>query len=259
LNPGSLVVVGTGIRTLGHLTTEAIAWIRLAGAVPYVVSDPIAEAAIRQLNPGGAESLAVFYGEGKPRAQTYAQMVERILACVRAGKSTCAVFYGHPGVFVTPSHEAVRRARAEGYEARMLPAVSAEDCLFADLGIDPAAQGCQSYDATDFLINTRRLDPTSAVVLWQIGIAGDWTYRQNGYDLAALPLLIEKLRAYYRPDHPVVVYEAAVLPGCAPRVLQVPLAALSATSLSVASTLYIPPANPPVRDVAVYQQLGLAV
>lgn len=41
-------------------------------------------------------------------------MIERILQSVRSGGMTCAIFYGHPGVFVYPAHEAIRRARAEG-------------------------------------------------------------------------------------------------------------------------------------------------
>src|SRR5688500_4981316 len=95
---GQLVVVGTGLRTTGHLTTEAIAWIRAADKVLYVVGDPIAEEVLRDLNPDGVESLQVLYGEGKERLQTYDQMVDRILTCVRSGARTCAAFYGHPGV-----------------------------------------------------------------------------------------------------------------------------------------------------------------
>jgi len=34
----------------------------------------------------------------------------------------------------------------------MLPAISSEDCLYADLGVDPATTGNASYDATDFLL-----------------------------------------------------------------------------------------------------------
>src|SRR2546429_6584747 len=45
-----------------------------------------------------------------------------------------------------------RQAREEGFEAEMLPAVSAEDCLFADLGVDPGDEGCQSFEATSFLL-----------------------------------------------------------------------------------------------------------
>ena len=110
---GSLVVVGTGIRTVGHLTLEAIAWMSKADKVLYVVGDPVAEDVIAQVNPDGAESLAKLYAEGKPRLQTYEEMVQRILECVRGGMLTCVACYGHPGVFVHPSHEAIRRARSE--------------------------------------------------------------------------------------------------------------------------------------------------
>ena len=61
---------------------------------------------------------------------------------VRLGKVVVGVFYGHPGIFVAPSHRAISIARAEGYEAKMLPAVSAEDSLYADLGVDPSRCGC---------------------------------------------------------------------------------------------------------------------
>ena len=80
---------------------------------------------------------SLFTVEGRSRLDTYQDMVDRILACVREGSDVCVAFYGHPGVFVYPSHEAIKRARIEGYKATMLPGISAEDCLFADLGIDP--------------------------------------------------------------------------------------------------------------------------
>jgi hypothetical protein len=200
---GSLVVVGTGIRTVGHLTMEAVAWIKQAGKVLYVVGDPVAEAMLKELNPGGAESLTVMYAEGKQRIETYNEMVERTLACIRAGMLTCMACYGHPGVFVYPSHESIRRARAEGYSARMLPGISSEDCLFADLGVDPGIGGCQSYEATDFLLNGRVIDPSSSVILWQIGVVGDATFKAAGYDLSAMPLLVERLLAIYPASHPM--------------------------------------------------------
>ena len=79
----------------------------------------------------------MYYGEGLERMHTYEAMVQHILAEVVASKRVVAAFYGHPGVCTYPTHESVRRARAAGLPARMLPAVSAEDCLFADLGVDP--------------------------------------------------------------------------------------------------------------------------
>src|SRR5216683_1496595 len=114
------------------------------------------------------------------RMYAYNATVEHILGCVRTGDKTVGAFYGHPGVFVYPSHEAIRRARSEGYSAKMLPGISAEDCLFADLGIDPAVCGCQTFEATDFLLHGRRIDPSSSVVLWQIGVVGDMTFKTAG-------------------------------------------------------------------------------
>lgn len=238
---GRLIVIGTGIRAFGQLTMEAVAWMQQADKLFYLVNEPIAEGIIQNLNPRGAESLAGLYQEGQPRIQTYYRMVEAILTPVRAGATTVAAFYGHPGVFAFPSHESIRQARQAGYEARMLPGISAEDCLFADLGVDPAESGCQSYEATDFMIKGHRLDATSAVVLWQIGIVGDVTFKRGGYDLSALPHLVARLGQDYPMDHPVVIYEAAVLPACEPRIEWLPLGGLPAAHVSATSTLYIPP------------------
>jgi uncharacterized protein YabN with tetrapyrrole methylase and pyrophosphatase domain len=252
---GSLIVVGTGIRTVGHLTTEAIAWMHSADKVLYVVGDPVAEAVIKQLNPNGAESLSGMYAEGRPRIDTYNAMVERILECVRSGLLTCLACYGHPGVFVYPSHESIRRARSEGFSAKMLPGVSSEDCLFADLGVDPGTSGCQSYEATDFLANGRRIDPTSSVILWQVGSVGDATFKRGMCDLSALPLLIERLLQYYRSTHVMYLYKAALFPGCEPIIWPVPLHALGQVCLSEGFTLYIPPAYPTVADPATYDRM----
>ena len=253
---GSLVVVGTGIRTVGHLTMEAVAWIRQADKVLYVVGDPVAEAMLKELNPGGAESLSVLYAEGKQRIDTYNQMVERTLECIRGGLLTCMACYGHPGVFVYPSHESIRRARAEGFSARMLPGISAEDCLFADLGVDPGIMGCQSYEATDFLVNRRVIDPTSSVVLWQIGVVGDATFQKTGYDLSAMPLLIERLLSIYPATHPMYLYEAAVFHGCEPVIRQITAPELAQGPLSAGYTLYIPPAYQTLSDPTTYYRMS---
>lgn len=255
--PGSLIVVGTGIRTVGQLTTEAIAWIKAADIVLYLVADPVAEEAIRELNPQNAMSLRGYYGEGVVRTQSYEAMIEHIMSCVRAGQRTCAAFYGHPGVFAYPSHESIRRARAEGHIARMLPGVSAEDCLFADLGVDPAVNGCHSIEASDFLLHDRIIDTSSALVLWQVGVVGDWTYRRDGYELGALPMLVAKLTALYGVAHEAIVYEAATLPGLPPRALPIALTHISPAYVNAGSTLYVPPLRRKVLNHTVASALGV--
>lgn len=238
----ALVIVGTGIKTTGQLTVEAIAWIQQADAVVYVVGDPIAEAVIQRLNPA-SEDLAIYYEEGRQRIHAYQAMIEHILRLVRSGRLTVGAFYGHPGVFAYPSHESMRRARAEGYEARMLPGISAEDCLFADLGVDPAVGGLQTYEATDFLINAPVIDNSTQLIIWQIGTLGDLTYHRARYDTSAMPLLVQRLATYYPLAHAITVYEAPMFPGVEPMIAQIPLYSLPDFPITAGMTLYIPPAR----------------
>jgi uncharacterized protein YabN with tetrapyrrole methylase and pyrophosphatase domain len=95
-----------------------------------------------------------------------------MLRAVRAGHDVLGVFYGHPGVFVSPSHRAIAMAREEGYKAKMLPGISAEDYMFADLEFDPSQYSCNTYEATELLLRDRPLDPTIQHIIWQVGSVG---------------------------------------------------------------------------------------
>jgi uncharacterized protein YabN with tetrapyrrole methylase and pyrophosphatase domain len=226
-----------------------------ADVVLSVVAEPGMQAVLEELNPK-TESLHHLYEIGESRGEAYEAMAEEIVRRVREGKTVVAAFYGHPGVFVAPSHEAIRKARAEGYRATMLPAVSAEDCLFADLGVDPSRFGCQSYEATDFLVHRRRIDPTAALVLWQIGTVGSTvaaaTTRPTG-----LPVLVEVLLEHYPVEHEVTVYEASPYPGFDPLVRTVRLGELSAEHVTALCTLYVPPREAAPLDLAMIDRLGL--
>jgi hypothetical protein len=181
-----------------------------------------------------------------------------MLAPVRRGAWVCTAFYGHPGVFVDPSHDAVARARAEGYAARMLPGISAEDCLYADLGLDPGEDGCQSFEATDFLVHRRRFDPRSLLVLWQIGAIGVLTYRPGTlWSRRGLRVLREELGRHYRADHRVIVYEASPFPVCPPRIDELPLSRLPAAAVTIASTLVVPPTRALHSDQTMLDRLRL--
>jgi uncharacterized protein YabN with tetrapyrrole methylase and pyrophosphatase domain len=202
----------------------------------------VAAQAITLLNPR-ARSLEHCYVVGEPRRAAYGRMVEEILAPVREGRQVCAAFYGHPGVFVFPSHEAIAQARREGHPARMLPGISAEDCLFADLGIDPATAGCQSYEATGFLELRPAVETRAALVLWQVGVVGSADHSAEAV-APGLDALVDALLQIYPGDHEVVVYEASQYPGIAPIVRPVGLAALT-EAVTPKSTLYVPPLRAP--------------
>ena len=206
----------------------------------------MAAAWIERTNPN-ARSLDSFYEAGKERRQIYAAISDEIVARVRNGAEACAVFYGHPGVFAWAGHDAIRRLQAEGFPARMLPGVSAMDCLVADLGLDPAPSGSQSYEATDFLVRQRTIDTGALLILWQIGFIGTWHY-EPVENIRALPLLVERLLQLYPADHEAILYEASPYPVAESIVQRVPVTSLPEAAVSPVATLVVPPREEPEFD-----------
>jgi uncharacterized protein YabN with tetrapyrrole methylase and pyrophosphatase domain len=255
---GALIVVGTGIQWAGQTTLAARRAIEVADRVLFAVADAGTVAWLRSLRP---DAISLRYGEsdGPPRRVIYRQMVDDILAELRCGLRVCAVFYGHPGVFASPSHEAIRKARLEGFSARMLPGVSFLDCLFADLGLDPGHEGCIAYEATDFLIRRRPFDAYTPLVLSQIAAIGN----PDVFNPAAtdriqrgLAALGEALSARYPASHEVIVYDASTHPIEPPRIEPHPLGELGSAKVSDVSTLYVPPVAKAPIDQAMLARLA---
>lgn len=237
---GELIAVGTGIKSIAHVTTEGRNAIKSADKVLYILADFLSTEWINGLN-SQAENMKFFYEDGKHRAISYCEMNEYTLGFVRQGLKVCVVYYGHPGVFCAPAHMSVLQAREEGYAAQMLPGISAEDCLFSDLNVDPA-HGCQSFEATNFLLYRRQFDPSCMVILWQIGVIGNLDFRLHGYEYKrGLRVLINQLLTIYPADHPVTVYEAATYEVCQPVIFPTTLFQLIDAPITSVSTLYIPP------------------
>ncbi|KAH8104737.1 tetrapyrrole methylase [Cristinia sonorae] len=241
---GSLTIVGTGIESINQITLQALSYIEHADKVFYCVVDPATEAFILGKNKDCVD-LYQYYDNGKGRMDTYVQMAELMLTEVRKGLDVIGVFYGHPGVFVNPSHRALAIAREEGYKARMLPGVSAEDCLFADLCIDPANPGCFTYEASDFLIRERPILSTSHFILFQVGCVGIADFNFKGFENNKFNILVDRLEKEYGADHPVVHYVAAMMPHQDPVTDKWTIAQLRnpkiASQVTGISTFYIPP------------------
>ena len=113
MKKGSLVVIGSGIKSVGHFTLEALSHIKTAHKVLYWVADPVTETYIRDLRPDALD-LCVFYADDKKHYNTYIQMSEACLYFARRGLNVVCIFYGHPAIFVLPSHRAIQIARQQG-------------------------------------------------------------------------------------------------------------------------------------------------
>lgn len=246
-DPG-LVVVGSGIQLGRHLSARCLSEIEDAECV-LAVTDGAAHALIAQMRPDLID-LRVHYATGKDRRQTYREMEAAIMAQVLAGKRVCAVFYGHPGVFADVPHAVVRKTREAGFSARMEPGISAEACLYADLGIDPGRSGVQSLEATQFLVEDRPLDTRSLLLLWQVALTGDVGCTRFHAEPRELERLVERLLQDYPADHEVILYEAAQLPIEPFRAERMALRDLARAHYEEYTTLVVPPCPARYPDLA---------
>jgi uncharacterized protein YabN with tetrapyrrole methylase and pyrophosphatase domain len=245
---GSLVVVGSGIRPGRHLTRETRSCIERADDVLYLLAELAPTSWLHRLNPS-AESMIEIYRPGLDQRAVYEELVERVLQRVRRGRHVCMVTYGHPAVLDDSCHEAVRRARAEGYSAHLLPAVSAIDCLLADLEVDPGRDGLQLYEATDFLLHHRTLDVSVPLVLWQISVIGE-TRTADTVNREGLALLADRIEELYGADHEVVIYEATPFSVGRPTIERSSVKELATAPIEGLSTLFVPALSRPDPDLA---------
>jgi hypothetical protein len=257
--PGNLIVVGSGIH-VGHITLEAQGWIQAADKVLYLVADPVTARWIKKTARAGSEpeDLTSYYPAPPNVAtqDTFNAMASRIAFWVNAGLTVCAVFYGHPSQIAHPANMVTSWAtRQPNITVRMIPGISAIDCLFADRNINPGDTGVQMFEAYEFLErladpNGKRpptLDPYCHVVFWEIGLLEE---RRQGAQ--GLPHTLHELRDalskyydvakqvilhYQRPQLPIFGYVAP-----AQTLYLADLPTLQAIGLMTgASTLYIPP------------------
>ena len=251
---GSLVCVGIGMTLGSHITPLSRSYIEKSDVVFAGTSDGVIELWLARMNPD-VRSLQSLYEEGKSRKDTYRQMVDVMLTEVRAGKQVCGAFYGHPGVFAWPTHKAIEIARSEGYRAHMEPGVSAEDCLYADLGLDPGKYGCQHYEASQLLFYRRRIDTSAYLVLWQVGVAGDQSLARFATGAAYRQVLVDVLARDYALDHEVIIYKAATLPTCQSRIERLALGKLPGADIDMHATLVVPPATALEPDRQIRERL----
>ncbi|MGI2259426.1 SAM-dependent methyltransferase [Shewanella sp. GXUN23E] len=256
---GSLVCVGTGLKMAGHISVLSRSYIEHADLVFTLMPDVHTQAWIERVN-SSVVNLQQFYAQGgeiKSRRQTYRQMVDAILQSVRAGKQVVGAFYGHPGVFACVPHMAIAQAKSEGFAAHMEPGISAEACLWADLGIDPGDYGHQSVEASQFMFFNYQPDVTAYLLLWQIALAGEHTLTKFNTTEARLQILVEHMLQWYPADHRVAIYEASNLPVLPPRIDWLKLEQLPFARLTAASTLLVPPSKTKEYNLTLLQKLGI--
>jgi hypothetical protein len=73
---GTLIIAGSGIAAVRHITLETLSLLETVEKVYYIVADPATEAFIQSKSRGPCVDLTIYYDKDKSRSDTYVQMAE---------------------------------------------------------------------------------------------------------------------------------------------------------------------------------------
>lgn len=243
--------------SLNQVTKETEIAFANADVIFCLVNNPLSLTYLQGFK-AEVRDLKGYYDPEKERRQSYLEMVESVLAEVRNGLNVVFAVYGHPGVYAYPTHVAIKRARAEGLAAVMLPGISAEACLFADLGIDPSWFGCQAFEAMDYLTHRPPASAKSTLILYQVSIVGITSLPAPGEVPAKFEALMHRLIETYGGDHLGTLYESSLFPLFPPRMEEMKLAEMRPEHFRPETTLVILPLDPHPNYQADFEPVATA-
>lgn len=250
-----LSLVGSGIKTISHLSKETESHINSADIVLYLINEPVLEEWIRKKAKESFNLEGLYFSNGL-RRNCYNSIRDKILEYTEQYNFVCVVLYGHPTVFSTPGLEAIREASLRGLDTKIVPAISAADCLFADLRIDPSDCGCFSIEATGMLMYQRSIDVRSHLIVWQLGMLCNVGHKEYP-SKDKIRLFVDYLSKYYSKDDLVVLYEASLYPGMEFKANKILLKELVDIETSKLTTLYIPPVKPQQVDSNIVKMMDV--
>ena len=125
----TLIVVGSGIKSIAHLTQETKKVVQNADKVLYLVNEESLKTWISR-EAKEAESLEPIYFSSDKRVDAYHNITAYIVDEYQKVKNLCVVFYGHPVVFAESALNAVKKIRAENGNAIILPAISSMERIY---------------------------------------------------------------------------------------------------------------------------------
>lgn len=249
-----LALVGSGIKSISHFTIEFKTYTTNADKVLYLVNEPITKQWIECYSKL-SESLDPIYFAENDRQNSYDKIRDKILVELETYNFITVVHYGHPTIFADPGLQAILEAKKNSIETIILPGISVENCLYADLKIDPGQFGCFHVEATELLLYDKIIDPTAHLCIWQPGMIGNRSVPEPNKTPNHLKLLRSKLNNYYPDDHRVILYEASMYAGVDPVIHQFSLSAIEDQNIGTLATLYIPPIAQRKPNIEILNQL----
>lgn len=253
-----ITIAGLGILNVDHVTRETERALRAANEVLYVDTGVATEAFLGTLCPRVTPLFGASYETGGPRRGAYHRMAARVVEAALDHAPVVFAMQGHPVVGATAPGLIARAGRLLGLEVRALPGISAMDCLFAELMLDPVAEGLQMVEATDLLLRRRPLQPDMPALIWQIGAVESCLYAAGVSRPERFRRFLGLMLDHYPAEHRVTAIYASPHPLVATERIEVELGRIGevAERLHAGHSLYVPAVGRrPIMDAELLARL----
>jgi uncharacterized protein YabN with tetrapyrrole methylase and pyrophosphatase domain len=254
-----LYVVGLGIVSVRQVTREAESAMRRSKEIFYA-SDAIGiEDYLHTLCANVTEIYVSTLKEGEARLPKYNLIAAKVIEAALDHPPVSFAIAGHPLVFVLPTRLITAVADQLGLRVKVLPGISAFDCMIVDLQIDPGMLGVQMFEATGFLLQERELQPDIPCFLWQVGAIETGLFTRSRSVPGRFARLQKHLLKFYPADHRVKLVYSSSHPLAESTLLEFSIEDmhLHAAEIHPGATLYIPPAAAPkLKDLELAKLVG---
>lgn len=252
-------IVGTGMAGYSQVTKEVEDTLERSDIVLSLNHQDTALEYVSEI--ANTVDLISEYNENEERKATYRRIADRVLEEAEKPENERVTFatYGHPMYFVDPARIIIHDA-PEDVDVEVLPGISSIDCLYADIGLDPARNGLQIFDATDVLVREFELNPAVPALLLQIGSIETSLYSTKMSTPGRFSRIKNHLLNFYSGDHEIFLLKTAVYPFSDSEQIKFQIDEFDdewiSNKIDSTHTLYIPPAEQKgVENEELLQQL----
>lgn len=196
----NLYVLGSGIYSGLHLSTETVQALRACQTVFLLHDDQMVFDVIKEFCPDVRDLLDLYQDTDKERRQIYIEVANRVVTECKTGKTVALMVHGNPMFLVSACEYTIEFAREHGLIAKTLPAISSFDTILCDLEID-LGYGVQIFDPESMIANNWIPNPKVPLLLFQLAqFRNPFIIKVPPKSLSLTPLS-EWLRQFYPPDH----------------------------------------------------------
>ncbi|PZF02822.1 hypothetical protein DEJ01_09860 [Curtobacterium sp. MCLR17_040] len=233
-----LYLVGLGIGGFDQRTVEVDRLLRGAAAIYHLTAF---HEELQALSLGNVEDLSSLYFSGRNAASTYEDMTAYLREQTRTVREygyVCFLTYGHPLYLVDTSWSLLQDDG--GFRVKAIAATSFIDRLLCDLDYR-FDYGVQIYEANVFLAQMPAVEPSTPLILSQVGEVGSDEIAERGRKLEWLTPLFEQVGNRFPPDRQCDLIFSPYRSDMAPNVVTARVDELMtlASSVHTGSTLLV--------------------